>query len=103
MEGISSNILSSLTKGSGINIEQLARDLADVEKKPREERLLGSKEQEEAKLSAFAVLKFNVQELISNFDQLNDASELFQPQATLSNDPSTSSCVRSSFIVPLTL
>ena len=32
MEGISSNILSSLTKGSGINIEQLARDLADVEK-----------------------------------------------------------------------
>ena len=34
MEGVSSNILTSLTNGSGIDIQKLARDLADVEKVP---------------------------------------------------------------------
>ena len=88
MEGISSNILSSLTKGSGIDIQKLARDLADVEKNPREERLLESKSLEESKISALAVLKFNVEQLIDQFNQLNDSNELSAASISLSDSPS---------------
>lgn len=88
MEGISSNILSSLTKGSGIDIQKLARDLADVEKNPREERLLESKSLEESKISAFGVLKFNVEQLIDQFNQLNDSNELSTASISLSDSPS---------------
>ena len=88
MEGVSSNILSSLTNGSGIDIQKLARDLADVEKAPREERLLTHKSEEEAKISALSVLKFNVEQLIAQFNQLNDASELSTPNVSVSDSPS---------------
>lgn len=88
MEGVTSNILSSLTNGSGIDIQKLARDLADVEKNPREERLLASKSLEESKISAFAVLKFNVEQLITQFNQLNDADELSEASVRLSDSPS---------------
>ena len=90
MEGISSNVLSSLSNGSGIDIQKLARDLADVEKKPREERLLESQLTEEAKISAFAVIKFNIEELIDKFEKLNDASELSTPSVGLSDSPAVS-------------
>ena len=90
MEGVSSNILTSLTNGSGIDIQKLARDLADVEKAPREERLLSSQSAEEAKISALAVIKFNVEELIDKFEKLNDASELATPSVSVSNSPALS-------------
>ena len=90
MEGVSSNILTSLTNGSGIDIQKLARDLADVEKVPREERLLSSQSAEEAKISAFAVIKFNIEQLIDKFENLNDASELATPNVSVSTSPSLS-------------
>ena len=90
MEGVSSNILTSLTNGSGIDIQKLARDLADVEKVPREERLLSSQSAEEAKISAFAVIKFNIEQLIDKFENLNDASELAAPNVSVSTSPALS-------------
>ena len=90
MEGVSSNILTSLTNGSGIDIQKLARDLADVEKVPREQRLLSSQSEEEAKISAFAVIKFNIEQLIAKFENLNDASELATPNVSVSNSPALS-------------
>ena len=89
MEGVSSNILSSLSNGSGIDIQKLARDLADVEKKPREE-LLSSQLAEEAKISAFAVIKFNIEQLIDKFENLNDASELASPKCECLHSPALS-------------
>ena len=90
MEGVSSNILTSLTNGSGIDIQKLARDLADVEKVPREESVLSSQSAEEAKISAFAVIKFNIEQLIDKFENLNDASELATPNVSVSTSPALS-------------
>ena len=90
MERVSSNILGSLTNGSGIDIQKLARDLADVEKNPRERKLLESKTQEENKISALSVLKFNVEQIIGVFQTLNDVSELATPVVSTSDSPSLS-------------
>jgi flagellar hook-associated protein 2 len=84
-EGIASKIINTLGNGSGIDFTQLARDLADVEKAPREARITTATEAAEAKISAFAVLKYNVQLLIDQFKSLNDASELATPKATSSD------------------
>jgi flagellar hook-associated protein 2 len=84
-EGIASKVITTLGNGSGIDFTQLARDLADVEKAPREARITAATEAAEAKISAFAVLKYNVQLLVDQFNALNDASELATPVATSSD------------------
>ena len=67
-------------------------ELADVEKAPKEERITQSKEAAEAKISAIAVLKYNVTQLIAQFNGLNDATELATPTAS-SSDASNVSIV----------
>ena len=84
-ESIASSVMTSLGGGSGIDILKLARDLTDVEQLPAEERINESKAKTEAKISGLAVLKFNVQELIDEFNGLNDAVELAIPVATSSD------------------
>ena len=83
-ENLASTVLSSMGRGSGVDVIKLARDLTDVTKLPREERLNKAKEASEAEISAHAVLKYNVQLLIDQFNGLNDASELATPTATSS-------------------
>jgi len=84
-DNIASSVMQTLGGGSGIDIVKLARDLTDVEKLPAEEKITASQEAAEAKISALAVLKFNVQALIDEFNSLNDASELATPTATTSD------------------
>ena len=84
-ENLASTVLSSMGRGSGVDVIKLARDLTDVTKLPREERLNKAKEASEAEISAHAVLKYNVQLLIDQFNGLNDASELATPTATSSD------------------
>ena len=85
--GISS-VLVSLGTGSGIDIRKLAEDLTNVERAPAEERLNSFKEAKTAQISAYAVLKFNVDELISRFSALDDVSELLSSSAS-SDDTTT--------------
>ena len=84
-DNIASSVMQTLGGGSGIDIVKLARDLTDVEKLPAEEKINASQEATEAKISALAVLKFNVQALVDQFNALNDASELATPIATSSD------------------
>jgi len=63
-----------------------------VEQIPAEEKITASQEAAEAKISALAVLKFNVQALIDEFNGLNDASELATPNA-ISSDSNVVSIV----------
>lgn len=89
-DNIASSVMQTLGGGSGIDIVKLARDLTDVEKLPAEEKITASQEAAEAKISALAVLKFNVQALIDQFNGLNDAAELATPQATTSDSTKVS-------------
>ena len=84
-DNIASSVMQTLGGGSGIDIVKLARDLTDVEKLPAEEKINASQEATQAKISALAVLKFNVQALVDQFNELNDASELATPIATSSD------------------
>ena len=80
-----SSVVASLSGGAGIDIRKLAEDLTNVERIPVEERLNRSKDQESAQISAYAVLKYNVEELISRFEALDDASELLSSEASSSD------------------
>ena len=71
--------------GSGIDIIKLARDLADVEVMPQQDRVTRAKTDTEAAISAYAVLKYNVELLTEQFNGLNDAQELATPVAVSSN------------------
>ncbi len=84
-ENVASTVLLGMGKGSGIDIIKLAQDLTDVEKAPRENKLNADIEASEAKISGLAVLKYNVQLLIDEFNGLNDASELATPTGTSSD------------------
>jgi flagellar hook-associated protein 2 len=84
-ENVASTVLLGMGKGSGIDIIKLAEDLTNVEKAPRESKLNANIEESEAKISGLAVLKYNVQLLIDQFNSLNDASELATPTATSSD------------------
>lgn len=84
-ESVTSSIITNMGSGSGIDITKLARDLTDVEKEPRENRLNVAKTASEAKISAYAVLKYNVNQLVGVFNSLNDANELATPAASSSD------------------
>ena len=62
-----SSIVTSLGGGTGIDIRKLAEDLTNAERIPKEERLEALRDQTTAEVSAYAVLKYNVDELITKF------------------------------------
>jgi len=59
--------------------------LADVEVMPQQDRVTRAKTDTEAAISAYAVLKYNVELLTEQFNGLNDAQELATPVAVSSN------------------
>jgi len=81
-ESAVSSVMATLGTGSGIDIKKLAEDLTNVERVPAEERLNSRIEQETAQLSAYSVLKFNVEDLISKFSALDDVSEILSSGAS---------------------
>lgn len=81
-----SSIVTSLGSGTGIDIRKLAEDLTNAERIPAEERLESLKDQTTAKVSAYAVLKYNVEELLTKFQALDDVSELLSTDATSTDD-----------------
>ena len=58
---VASSVLLNMGNGSGIDIIKLARDLADVEVMPQQDRVTRAKTDTEAAISAYAVLKYNVE------------------------------------------
>ena len=82
---VASSVLLNMGNGSGIDIIKLARDLADTELMPQQDRVTRAKTDTEAAISAYAVLKYNVELLTEQFNGLNDAQELATPVAVSSN------------------
>ena len=80
-ESVVSSVMSSLGTGSGIDIRKLAEDLTSVERGPAEQRLNMLKEQETAQISAYAVLKYNVEDLLARLEELDDLSEVLAAEA----------------------
>lgn len=79
-------IMKTLGAGSGINITELAQNLTDVDKAPRQEKIDAAVAATEAKISAYGLISYQVSLLQSAFEALNDADELATNTAS-SNDP----------------
>ena len=84
-ENAISSVVANLSGGAGIDIRKLAQDLTDVERLPIEERLTKSIDKESNQISAYAVVKYNVEQFISKLEALDDESELLEPQVRLSD------------------
>ena len=82
---ISQSILTSLGGGSGIDIFKLARDLADVEKEPKQISLQSSIDKSEASISGYAAISFQLGVVKNAFESFDDVSELSTSNSTSSN------------------
>jgi flagellar hook-associated protein 2 len=71
----STDIISSLGAGSGIDIQGLAKDLANAEVQPRIDQINTKISQSEAKISAYGYIKTALLDLQTAFKKLDDASD----------------------------
>lgn len=77
-----SNIVSSLGAGSGIDIKELAKNLVEAEKTPRKEAIDAKIAKSEARISGLALVNYSLTELKNAFANLNDASDFTSLTAT---------------------
>ena len=83
---ISSQIMTTLGVGSGMDVFKLAQDLTDVEKIPKQEAIESEITATEASISGYALVSYQIGLLQSAFEQLNDVSELKSSSAASAND-----------------
>lgn len=78
----STNLISALGAGSGVDVKALAESLVEAERAPRKERIDTKITQTEAKISGYGALKFSLSELQTAFMALNDAKDFSTLNAT---------------------
>lgn len=69
------NIVSALGAGSGIDVKALAASLVEAERAPLKDRIDKSIAKSEAKISGFGAMKSVLADLKTAFSKLNDASD----------------------------
>lgn len=77
-----SNIVSSLGAGSGIDIKELAKNLVEAEKTPRKEAIDAKIAKSEARISGLALVNYSLTEIKNALGNLNDASDFTSLTAT---------------------
>ena len=82
---ISSQIMTTLGVGSGLDVFKLAQDLTDVEKVPKQQAIEGNIEATEASISGYGLVTYQVGLLQQAFENLNDSDELATSNGTSSN------------------
>ena len=85
VSSVSSQVLTTLGVGSGLDVFKLAKDLTDVEKVPKQESIEGDITATEASISGYGLVSFQVGQLQKAFETLNDADELATSSGTSSN------------------
>ena len=85
VNSVASTVLTTLDIGSGLDIAKLSKDLSDAEKVPKQEVIQGDIDATESSISAYALVKFQVDALKTAFEKLNDANELATSKGTTSD------------------
>ena len=75
VSSVANTVLTTLDIGSGIDSQKLAEDLTNAIKIPQENRIQGQIDASEASISAYGLVKFQINQLKASFEKLND--ELF--------------------------
>lgn len=99
MATTSTNLVSSLGAGSGIDIKTLAQQLADAEKKPRADAINKKLTETQNRITGYGALKLALSDLKSAFAKLNDTSD-FAAVKTASNQPAAIGLTGSSAAKP---
>ena len=76
VSSVTNTVLTTLDIGSGIDSVKLARDLTDAVQLPKTRVVQSKIDASEASISAYALVKFQVDKLTASFEKLNDANEL---------------------------
>ena len=76
VSSVTNTVLTTLDIGSGIDSIKLARDLTDAVQIPQTRVVQSKIDASEASISAYALVKFQVDKLTASFEKLNDANEL---------------------------
>jgi flagellar hook-associated protein 2 len=79
---MTTNFVSALGAGSGIDVKSLAENLVEAERAPRKERIDSRIAKTEAKISGYGAMKFALSDLQAAFAKVNDASEFSSSTAT---------------------
>jgi len=99
MATTSTNLVSSLGAGSGIDIKTLAQQLVDAEKAPRADAINKKLTETQSKITGYGALKLALSDLKSAFAKLNDISD-FAAVKTASNQPAAIGLTASSAAKP---
>ena len=81
---ISTDIISTLGAGSGVDVKTLAQNLADAEIAPRKDLINTKISETEAKISAYGYIKTALLDLQNAFKQLDDAADFASITPTVS-------------------
>jgi len=76
VSSVANTVLTTLDIGSGIDSQKLAEDLTNAIKIPQENRIQGQIDASEASISAYGLVKFQINQLKASFEKLNDVNEL---------------------------
>ena len=76
VSSVTNTVLTTLDIGSGIDSVKLARDLTDAVQIPKTRVVQSKIDASDASISAYALVKFQVDKLTASFEKLNDANEL---------------------------
>lgn len=79
-----SQLISSLGAGSGMDIRALAENLVEAEKSPRADRIQQKIDTVEARISGYGAMKFALAELSSAFKKVDDARDFIASKVTSS-------------------
>jgi len=69
------DVTAALGAGSGIDIKQLAQNLADVERKPREDAIQARIDKSQGRISGYGAIMFGLKSFKEAFAALNDRSD----------------------------
>lgn len=97
MATTSTNLISALGAGSGVDVKALAQSLVDAEKTPRKDAIDKKIAKSEARISGYGALKFVVGEIKTKFAALDDLGDF--SAMTVSNSQSAAFSVSTSATV----
>ena len=85
VSNVANTVLTTLDIGSGIDSQKLAEDLTNAIKVPQQNVIQEKIDSSEASISAYGLVKFQLNELKGSFEKLNDANELATSTGTSSD------------------
>lgn len=85
VSNVANTVLTTLDIGSGIDSTKLARDLTDAVQLPQQNKIQERIDGSEAAISAYGLVKYQIDQLKGAFETLNDANELATSSGTSSD------------------